>query len=129
MMSRNRPLSFYYKESEENEDNADTLRAKVKSQLKINAKESVATFPRHTKTPFSGSTPILTSLLDDLEENPIFKQQKQKNRRSKSIDFLSTKPVILLSQVHNRVIELEKKQCTHQNQRKSFSATNLPVSL
>lgn len=124
-MSRNRPVSFYHKKCEEIED---SLRAKAKLQVKINACESASTFPRHTKSPFSGSTPILTQLLGDLEENPIFKQQKQKNRRSKSIDFLTTKPVILLSEVRNRTTQVEKDHYSHRSQRKSLSATNLPVS-
>lgn len=122
-MLRNRSLSFYYKKGEKNVD--DISRMKARSPEKNN--EAVSTLPRNTQNPFSGSTPVLTQLLGDLEENPIFKQQRQKNARSKSIDFLTTKPVIISSD--NRNANLEKDQYKYGGQRKSLSTTNLPVSV
>lgn len=122
-MLRKRSVSFYYKKSEKNED--DTLRTKAKSQEKTLVAETVGTFPRVNQSHFAGSTPALAQLLGDLVENPIFKQQKQKNTRSKSIDFLTTKPVIP-AEVYNG--KAGKAQFKHGHQRKSFSANNLTVS-
>lgn len=121
-MLRNRSISFYYKKGEKNEDD---LRTKAKSQRKLYTKEAASTLPRNTQNPLSGSIPVLT-LLDDLEENRIFQQQRQKNARSKSIDFLTSKPVISSPDEHNA--SLDKGQYKYGSQRKSFSANNLPVS-
>lgn len=124
-MLRKRSVSFYYKNSEKNED--DSLHTKAKSREKTKVTETVATLPRVNQSAFSGSTPALAQLLGDLVENPIFKQQKQKNTRSKSIDFLTSKPVIPSSDIYNA--RSERAQNKHGNQRKSFSANNLTVSV
>lgn len=121
-MQRNRSLSFYHKKREKNEN---TLRTKATSQVKVNESEC-STFPRNTKQQFSDSSPLLTKLLGDLEGNPIFRQQKQKNGRSKSIDFLTTKPVI--SSYEPNYQKTEKVEHKGGSYRKSFSANNLTVS-
>lgn len=121
-MLRKRSVSFYYKNSEKDEGDS-----KAKSREKTQVTEIVATLPRVNQSHFSGSTPALAQLLGDLVENPIFKQQKQKNTRSKSIDFLTSKPVLPSSDIHNS--RSERAQNKHGNQRKSFSANNLTVSV
>lgn len=127
-MSRKSYASVYFKKSVKNED-VHCLQTTAKSQANRNVYESALTFPpRGTKSQFSGSTPVLPQLLQDLEHNPIFQQQKQRNRRSKSIDFLNTKPISLLPDVHNRRTEIGKVHYDHYSQRKSLSASSLPVS-
>lgn len=123
-MERNRSLSFYHKKSGKN-PSENTLSIKT-SPSTIYGNECNSTLPQNPNANLSESTPLLTKLLGDLEDNPIFRQQRQKNERSKSIDFLTTKPVISSSEAHTT------SKCFPVNKtgsyRKSFSTNNLTVS-
>lgn len=118
--------SFHKKQSDKSVYSENTNISGTKSAIPNSQNEkhneNISTFI--CKIPISGSTPVLPQLLSDLEDNYIFKQQKQKNRRSKSIDFLSTNTSGLLEDYKQRNTQTTKSQ----NQRKSLSATNLPVS-
>lgn len=124
-MERNRSLSFYHKKSEKN-PTENTLSIKAKPNASIYENECNSTLPHNPKAHLSESTPLLTKLLGDLEGNPIFRQQRQKNERSKSIDFLTTKPVIPSSEAHTTSKGFPVNKTG--SYRKSFSTNNLTVS-
>lgn len=125
-MSRNRSFSFHQKKSAQNVNQEERLPTKEKTRVHSQEELTKITLRTPLRGPFFGSTPVIPKLLVDLEENKVFKLQKQRNRRSKSIDFLITKPLSLLPESDDTIHE--KKYHTQQKRRSSFSVSILHIT-